>query len=121
MIGQEASADNPKSACTGLCLLKYIAAMSESEVRLRSATSRFDRCKNPQADYLSLRSHFVRNAATIVIMKKLSFPRSLAIVPSMFLAGALAPATVNAQNAPAGDAAKGKAFFEIACAVCHSP
>jgi glucose/arabinose dehydrogenase/cytochrome c2 len=45
----------------------------------------------------------------------------LAILPSVFLAAALSPSTVKAQAAPAGDAAKGKAFFDIGCAVCHSP
>jgi glucose/arabinose dehydrogenase len=38
----------------------------------------------------------------------------------MFLAAAL-PASVSAQQAPAGDVARGKAFFDISCAVCHSP
>jgi glucose/arabinose dehydrogenase/cytochrome c2 len=53
-------------------------------------------------------------------MQKTSFSKSHAIVPSLFLAAALI-ANVNAQDAPAGDAARGKAFFEISCAVCHSP
>src|SRR5690242_20558186 len=53
-------------------------------------------------------------------MQKLSYPNSLAIVPSLFLAAALT-ANVTAQDAPSGDAARGKAFFEISCAVCHSP
>ena len=52
-------------------------------------------------------------------MQKISFPKSLTIVPGLILA--LAPGNLSAQNAPAGDAARGKAFFEINCAVCHSP
>lgn len=42
-------------------------------------------------------------------------------VPGVLLAAALATANVNAQNAPVGDAARGQAFFQISCAVCHSP
>src|SRR4051812_40550490 len=53
-------------------------------------------------------------------MQKTSNLRSLAIVTSLLLAAAL-PATLIAQNAPPGDAAKGKAFFDIGCSVCHSP
>lgn len=53
-------------------------------------------------------------------MQKLSYPRLLVVVSSLFLAAALST-TVHAQNPPAGDAARGKAFFEISCAVCHSP
>ena len=33
----------------------------------------------------------------------------------------MAPLKLSAQNVPAGDAARGKAFFQINCAVCHSP
>jgi glucose/arabinose dehydrogenase/cytochrome c2 len=40
-------------------------------------------------------------------------------VPGLLLAVTLAPANLNAQ--PAGDAARGKAFFQASCAVCHSP
>src|SRR5258708_6560468 len=54
-------------------------------------------------------------------MQKLSYPRSLAILSSLLLAAALAPANLSAQDAPAGDAARGKTFFEASCAVCHSP
>lgn len=42
-------------------------------------------------------------------------------LPSMLLAAALAPVTLSAQQVPAGDAARGQAFFQISCAVCHSP
>src|SRR5215831_18699287 len=69
--------------------------------------------------YLPLLSYFVRHHAGIVIMKKLSYPKSLSIV--LGLHWAVLSANVNAQDAPAGDAARGKAFFEISCAVCHSP
>ena len=54
-------------------------------------------------------------------MQKMSHARSFLSSPSLLLAAALAPAILDAQNAPAGDAAKGKAFFDIGCAVCHSP
>jgi glucose/arabinose dehydrogenase/cytochrome c2 len=37
------------------------------------------------------------------------------------LAAALAAANVSAQDIPAGDATRGQAFFQISCAVCHSP
>lgn len=53
-------------------------------------------------------------------MKKISCPKSLIFISSLFAATALA-ANINAQNPPAGDPARGKAFFEINCAVCHSP
>ena len=53
-------------------------------------------------------------------MQKILISRSHAVAPSLFLAAALA-ANVNAQEATSGDAARGKAFFEISCAVCHSP
>ncbi len=47
--------------------------------------------------------------------------RQGALVPSLVLAATLAPVIVKAQDVPAGDAARGKAFFQIGCAVCHSP
>src|SRR5689334_5382730 len=47
--------------------------------------------------------------------------RLTSIVSAIFLSAGLAPTNLAAQNAPAGDAARGKAFFEINCAVCHSP
>src|ERR1041384_5353780 len=70
--------------------------------------------------YLQLQSYFVRNQARIVIMQKMSLLRSLTTGSGILLAAALT-ANVSAQNAPAGDATRGKAFFEINCAVCHSP
>jgi glucose/arabinose dehydrogenase/cytochrome c2 len=42
------------------------------------------------------------------------------VVPGLLLAVTLAPFNLNAQ-APAGDATRGKAFFQASCAVCHSP
>jgi len=36
------------------------------------------------------------------------------------LSGALTQANVRAQDAPAGNAARGQAFFQASCAVCHS-
>ena len=47
--------------------------------------------------------------------------RLTSVVSGIFLSAALTPTNLAAQNAPAGDAARGKAFFEINCAVCHSP
>lgn len=52
-------------------------------------------------------------------MQKLS--RLSSIVSAATLSLATLPATGSAQNASAGDAARGKAFFEINCTVCHSP
>lgn len=43
-----------------------------------------------------------------------------ATVPALVAAG-LTAANVSAQDTPAGDAARGKAFFQISCAACHSP
>jgi glucose/arabinose dehydrogenase/cytochrome c2 len=54
-------------------------------------------------------------------MQNMSYPRTLAILSTLVLTAALAPASLSAQSAPAGDATRGKAFFEISCAVCHSP
>ncbi len=53
----------------------------------------------------------------------MSSPRLLqdAVVFSTLLAASLAPGTVSAQGTPVGDAARGKAFFQINCAICHSP
>src|ERR1051325_5165248 len=53
-------------------------------------------------------------------MKKMLSPKSSPFVSVIFLAAAL-PGIASAQNAPAAAAARGKAFFEINCAVCHSP
>jgi glucose/arabinose dehydrogenase/cytochrome c2 len=53
-------------------------------------------------------------------MQKFSFSKLSAIACTLFLAKALC-ANVSAQNASAGDSTRGKTFFEINCAVCHSP
>src|SRR5215510_15813642 len=42
-------------------------------------------------------------------------------VPSLVLAGFLTALKVSAQDRPVGDAERGKAFFQVSCAVCHSP
>ena len=44
-----------------------------------------------------------------------------AVVPTMLLTATLAPVNVSAQDMSLGDAARGKAFFQVSCAVCHSP
>jgi hypothetical protein len=44
-----------------------------------------------------------------------------AVPAGWLLAAGLAPATMTAQDLPAGDAARGQAYFQISCAVCHSP
>ncbi|HWW01254.1 MAG TPA: PQQ-dependent sugar dehydrogenase [Candidatus Acidoferrum sp.] len=56
-------------------------------------------------------------------MQTLSSKRLLqnTVVPGLLLAAALAPVKVSAQALPVGDATRGKAFFQIGCAVCHSP
>src|SRR5215510_12556252 len=54
-------------------------------------------------------------------MQNMSYPRTLKTLSTLILTAALAPAGLSAQKAPAGDAARGKTFFEINCAVCHSP
>ncbi|HEY2083608.1 MAG TPA: PQQ-dependent sugar dehydrogenase [Verrucomicrobiae bacterium] len=41
--------------------------------------------------------------------------------PLVWLTVALASATASAQDMPAGDAARGKTFFQASCMVCHSP
>ncbi len=43
------------------------------------------------------------------------------MVPSVLLAAGLTPAKVSAQDMPAGDATHGQAYFQISCAICHSP
>jgi len=43
------------------------------------------------------------------------------VLPSLLFAAMLAPAAMSAQDIRAGDSTRGKAFFEISCAVCHSP
>src|SRR5215831_5903930 len=47
--------------------------------------------------------------------------RKSAGVASMVLVTILVPLKLSAQNIPQGDAARGKAFFQVNCAVCHSP
>lgn len=56
-------------------------------------------------------------------MQKMSSQKMLqdTIVPGILLAATLAPASMNAQGVPAGDASRGKTFFQISCAFCHSP
>ncbi|HWX22640.1 MAG TPA: PQQ-dependent sugar dehydrogenase [Candidatus Binatia bacterium] len=44
-----------------------------------------------------------------------------AVVAGTVLAATLALTSMRAQDAPTGDAARGQAFFQINCAVCHSP
>jgi len=53
----------------------------------------------------------------------MSSPRLLqgTVVPRLLLAATLVPVHVNAQVSPTGDATRGRAFFQISCAVCHSP
>jgi glucose/arabinose dehydrogenase/cytochrome c2 len=43
------------------------------------------------------------------------------VVLSLLLAATLAPLNLRAQDAPVGDAERGKVFFQANCAVCHSP
>jgi glucose/arabinose dehydrogenase/cytochrome c2 len=50
-----------------------------------------------------------------------SSQRLLTVVPGLLFAATLAPLALSAQDAPAGDAARGKTFFQVSCAVCHSP
>jgi glucose/arabinose dehydrogenase/cytochrome c2 len=52
-------------------------------------------------------------------MQKMSFQRWVAVAPGLLLAITLTPVDVSAQDI--GDAARGKAFFQVNCAVCHSP
>jgi glucose/arabinose dehydrogenase len=56
-------------------------------------------------------------------MKKMSSKKSAqyGFVPVVSLLAGLATAGANAQDVPAGDAARGKAFFQASCMVCHSP
>src|SRR5215510_2555503 len=42
-------------------------------------------------------------------------------VPCLLSAASLVPISGRAQKLPEGDAARGKAFFQINCSVCHSP
>jgi glucose/arabinose dehydrogenase/cytochrome c2 len=56
-------------------------------------------------------------------MQNLSFHRWLPgkVVPSLLLAGLLPGLKLSAQDRPVGDAERGKTFFQVGCAVCHSP
>jgi glucose/arabinose dehydrogenase/cytochrome c2 len=40
---------------------------------------------------------------------------------AMAIAAGVGALNLSAQNMPAGDPARGKAFFQVGCAVCHSP
>jgi glucose/arabinose dehydrogenase/cytochrome c2 len=42
------------------------------------------------------------------------------IMPGALLAAGLAPMGTGAQDIPAGDAARGRAYFQAACSLCHS-
>jgi glucose/arabinose dehydrogenase/cytochrome c2 len=53
-----------------------------------------------------------------LLLERLRCPK---VSVSHLLAGFLAAVNLNAQDAPAGDAERGKAFFQASCAVCHSP
>jgi glucose/arabinose dehydrogenase len=56
-------------------------------------------------------------------MRNFSFHRLLhrQVVPRLLLAGFLAALKVSAQDRTVGDAERGKAFFQVSCAICHSP
>jgi hypothetical protein len=54
-------------------------------------------------------------------MHTISSLQLLTVLPNLLLAAALAPVNVGAQDVPLGDATRGKAFFQVNCAVCHSP
>jgi len=43
------------------------------------------------------------------------------VVPSLLLTAGLGSLSGSAQDMPPGDAARGKVFFQVNCAVCHSP
>jgi hypothetical protein len=55
----------------------------------------------------------------ILTMQKMSSKKL--IFPIVTLIGGLTATSASAQGVPAGDAARGKAFFQVSCAVCHSP
>lgn len=56
-------------------------------------------------------------------MQKISSQRLFpaAVLSGVLLAATLTPMSPRAQEPPQGDAARGKAFFQVNCAVCHSP
>ncbi|HVV69952.1 MAG TPA: hypothetical protein VHI52_00115, partial [Verrucomicrobiae bacterium] len=47
--------------------------------------------------------------------------RKTAAVAVPLITATLVPLNLSAQNVPPGDAARGKVFFQVNCAVCHSP
>ena len=57
-------------------------------------------------------------------MKKASSKKSIQqihiLVAGALLATAMAGSSACAQDMPTGDAAHGRAYFQISCAVCHS-
>ena len=57
------------------------------------------------------------------IMKKRSSQKLLQslLIPGALLAAGLAPLAATAQEMPAGDADRGRTYFQAACALCHSP
>jgi glucose/arabinose dehydrogenase/cytochrome c2 len=59
----------------------------------------------------------------IYTMRALSFQRlqQPKVLTGLLLAGFLPAINVGAQDRPAGDAERGKIFFQASCAVCHSP
>lgn len=56
-------------------------------------------------------------------MQKMLFRKLLqgTVWPSLVWAALLSHGKASAQDQPAGDAERGKAFFQISCAICHSP
>ena len=54
-------------------------------------------------------------------MQKMSSKNLQGFVPVVSLIAGLAATSVSAQDTPIGDAARGKAFFQASCMVCHSP
>jgi glucose/arabinose dehydrogenase/cytochrome c2 len=55
-------------------------------------------------------------------MKKWSYKKIVqsTLIPGALLAAAMAPPDIRAQDMPAGDATRGRAYFQVACALCHS-
>jgi cytochrome c2 len=55
-------------------------------------------------------------------MKKRSSKELVAhiLMPVALLAGGMPPLSACAQNLPSGDAARGRAYFQVSCALCHS-
>ena len=65
---------------------------------------------------------FHHQTSKMLIAQKISSPQWLRgmVVLSMVLA-AVTQSNVHGQDIPSGDAARGKVFFQVNCAVCHSP